>query len=148
VGDTLSSLVSGFVDSTEGATENSFGSFGGAGFTFDGVLGMDVPFISGVPFDIRFGIFQSGSVFVRPYVLGSGAAASFVGDFGSTITWAGVTNLRDALGNPIETFDITSLSGTDYRNAITPVPEPAGVLLWLAGLAALAGRVRMKSSQA
>lgn len=70
--------------------------------------------------------------------IGSASADSVI-DFGRTIAWDGITELRDATGALIADYSATSASsGFDYRNAyVTAVPEPNAVLLLLAGLAAL-----------
>jgi len=63
-----------------------------------------------------------------------GATATFVGDFGQTIEWTGLSDLRDEQGNPIDEFEVSSLSGADYRH---PIPEPARALGVAIGAAAL-----------
>jgi len=99
-------------------------------------------FTFGTPFDIIASIKLGGNAGAGlpdappPY---SSYTAAMVGDFGNTITWAGLSDLRDPDGNLVEDFSVTSMSGTDYRFAIAapPVPEPATVLLWAAGLVGL-----------
>jgi len=106
---------------------------------------------------------------------GSAATATFVHDFFHTLAWGGLSDLRDADGNPIEDYTVSSLSGTDYRHAIlppeidlpvptfppgtawqcaptcvalNPVPLPPAVVSMAFALAALAGvGIRCRSAQ-
>lgn len=76
-----------------------------------------------------------------------GASAGSSVDFGHTLGWGGVQQVRDAAGNLIDTYAMTGLgSGFDFRQAyVSAVPEPQTIALWAAGLAfmaALSGRRR------
>lgn len=75
-------------------------------------------------------------------VLGSqsnppGGSASFNFDAGHSGYWAGVMS-ASADGQTVDTYELTSLSGTDYSKSLAPtgdVPEPSSVaLLSIAGL--------------
>lgn len=68
-------------------------------------------------------------------------------DLGSTIAWAGITNLKDANGNVITDFSaLSATSGFDYRQgyvAVVPLPPSVGLLATaVAGLAAWRHRRR------
>jgi len=62
-------------------------------------------------------------------------AATASGDFAHTLTWGGFTEVRDAQGNLVTHYTLTSDSGTDWSK---PVPEPGTLPLVGAGLAGLA----------
>ena len=55
-------------------------------------------------------------------------------DFGSTLSWGGITSVRDALtGEPIDDWTITSESGFDYSKPFG-VPEPTAGIMLLIGM--------------
>jgi hypothetical protein len=97
-------------------------------------------------------VVRQGFVFGEPFDIGfqlnatAGAAGAYaLADLMNTATWGGITAVRlngAALG--ADEFRLQSASGTDYRSAITPVPEPGTWLLWILGALALgaAGRSR------
>jgi hypothetical protein len=58
-------------------------------------------------------------------------------DFSNTFTWQGVSSVT--VGGTSVAYTMTSASGVNWANAITPVPEPGSGALVLAGLL-LAGR--------
>jgi len=59
------------------------------------------------------------------------------GDVDVTLYWAGITGLTTPTGVPL-LYDVTSDSGTDYRQSFALlVPEPSTTLLLVCGLAAL-----------
>jgi hypothetical protein len=63
-------------------------------------------------------------------------------DFGNTLTWGGITNVRDVNGNLVEDFRVISESGFDYRYPYpeaNPVPEPASLTLLASGALCAAG---------
>lgn len=105
-------------------------------------LGDVVSFVFGQPFPFFFRLEVEGEATASVSEPGHGVVATFVGDFGHTMTWAGVLDLRDASGTPVVDFDVTSDSGTNYRDRIVPVPEAGSALPVLAGLAVLAWRRR------
>jgi hypothetical protein len=113
---------------------------------FHGFLGGTAQFVFGTPFAVEFVVTLSGNADAlsnaQPDVPGAQAAASMVGDFADTFTWAGIADLRDQNGAPLPDFEVSSLSGTDYRHPIVPVPEPGTALLVLAAMATLASRRR------
>jgi hypothetical protein len=60
---------------------------------------------------------------------------SAASNFGSSLTWGGVVELRDSMGEVVSEFSIASGSGANYGESI-PVPEPGSTAL--AGCAAMA----------
>jgi MYXO-CTERM domain-containing protein len=61
-------------------------------------------------------------------------------DLGSTIAWAGITNLKDANGNAITDFSaVSTTSGFDYRKGyVSAVPLPPSAALLATAVAGLA----------
>lgn len=74
------------------------------------------------------------------YDAGSFAAEGSL-NFLNTVAWQGITSVTQGDGSPVD-FTITSESGTDYTQAITAVPAPAGLWLLGSGIVALAARRR------
>jgi len=66
-------------------------------------------------------------------------AATATGDVAHTLTWGGFTEVRDAQGDLVTDYTVTSDSGTDWSK---PVPETGTVLLMGAGIVGLAMRNR------
>lgn len=145
----LSFLAASFVANLQRAVENNPPG-GGSGLNpaeiVEGFLGGTVSFVYGTPFAVDFYAQFTGSTNAGTETedgrTGATAAATMVADFRNTFTWAGVSELRDANGDLVSVFDVTSLSGTDYRHPIVPVPEPGTALPTLAALASLAWRRR------
>jgi hypothetical protein len=55
-------------------------------------------------------------------------------DYQHTMTWSGLSNVRDAAGNLLTGYTALSAdSGFNFANP-APVPEPTSAVLWLAGL--------------
>lgn len=72
-------------------------------------------------------------------------------DAANSLYWGGISRLVDAQGNAID-FNVTSESGTDYRQSFVPatvaIPLPPSYLLMAFGLAALAlARARREKNQ-
>lgn len=66
-------------------------------------------------------------------------------DYGHTMTWSGLSNVRDAAGNLLTNFTaISAGSGFDFANP-TPVPEPGSAALLALGLFGIGGWMRRKS---
>lgn len=95
-------------------------------------------------------------VFGEPFAVGFqldlsvGANQAYgLADLFHTATWQGITQVSlagQALG-PAD-YSLIAASSTDYRGAITPVPEPAAAWLWLAALPALWRRARRSNARA
>lgn len=82
-------------------------------------------------------------------IAGVGSASSDAAtDFGNTIAWGGITELRDPSGQWVSNFSaISSSSGYDYRNAyVSAVPEVPSLALMAAGLAMMGLRLRRRRS--
>lgn len=78
----------------------------------------------------------------------SGAVEAYaLADLMHTATWQGITQVS-LFGQGLDpaAYDLSSASGTDYRSAITPVPEPASFWLWLLALPGLLWKVRRPRS--
>jgi MYXO-CTERM domain-containing protein len=64
-----------------------------------------------------------------------------VADLGDTALWGGVSSVRDAEGNLIASFSVTSASGTDWSQAASEpsssVPEGPSLALSALGIIAL-----------
>jgi PEP-CTERM motif len=67
--------------------------------------------------------------------------ASF--DLGQSLYWGGIIGIT-VNGAPVSGFNVSSASGTDYRNSMAPVPEPGALGLMLAGLGVLVGLQRRR----
>jgi len=96
----------------------------------------NVSFTFGTPFEIN--VLLSLSAGKNGGFLPSGSAR-FVGDLGNSITWEGVSEVRDAQGNLVTGFTANGSSGTDYTQ---PIPEPATGSLLALGLCAFGARRR------
>lgn len=109
----------------------------GSGERINEVLTLTIDFRFGAPVYVGFSLDMHSNVWVdsSPGAVGTWAATG-ISDFRNTVTWAGILDLRDAAGDPVEEFEVTSESTVDYRNAIE-APEPGGALLLAAGFAAL-----------
>jgi len=105
------------------------------------IMGGELSFVYGMPFNYFVvleteALASSGST-GGPNNAGLPSATSFVSDFRNTITWAGVSNLRDAAGNPVTEFTAFSGTGADFRHAIvpaSPIPVPGGFVLFASAL--------------
>ena len=62
--------------------------------------------------------------------------ASF--DLGQSLHWGGIVGIT-VDGAPVSGFNVSSTSGTDYKNSMAPVPEPGSLAMMLAGLGVLVG---------
>ncbi len=77
-------------------------------------------------------------------VVGSRASSLYGGctaDAGHSSYWGGISSIVDASGNVINSYNLTSGSGTDYSKSMIPfesdVPEPATLPIILLGFASL-----------
>jgi hypothetical protein len=93
---------------------------------------------------------RQGFVFGEPFEIGfqlsasTGAAGALaVADVRHTATWGGIDAVRvSGVALDVDDYTLQSASGTDYRGALTPVPELSPALALAIGLAALALRRR------
>ena len=97
----------------------------------------NVPFMFGRPIGITLRLNAASKV----VAFSNGGFGRAAADYGQSMTWAGMSNLRDAAGNSIIAFNAHSAtSGFNFANA-TPVPEPGSVGLLLLGLCVVAWRM-------
>lgn len=72
------------------------------------------------------------------YGFGVSHAVTATSDFFSTVEWAGIDSVRDAQGNLVSDWSVTSASGFDYSRSyaaqVASVPEPETYAMMLAGL--------------
>jgi hypothetical protein len=99
----------------------------------------DIPILLGTDFSlsVRLDGYASVSAILDQSNPGF-AFASY--DLGHSLYWAGISALRDANGNLITDYSLTSGSGVDYRNSLVPVssvPELPAFWLLLSGLVGL-----------
>jgi len=96
----------------------------------------DVPFTFGQAIDVSMAL----SVFASLNVVDPGGGGRTQADYGHTVTWGGLSEVRDELGNQITDFSaLSGSSGFDFAHAtpaVSNVPEPGVFALMLAGLAA------------
>lgn len=62
-----------------------------------------------------------------------------------TLYWAGITSVTSLDGAPVD-YTLTSLSGTDYRQSVSAIPEPSAWLLLLIGLAVVGATSRRRTA--
>jgi hypothetical protein len=121
---------------------------------FDDFLGGLIDFTYGTPIHLDFWLLAEGRArAASDWEDGLAAASVMVADFGRTITWAGVSDLRDGFGNPVDDFTALSSRGADFRFAVAApgvdgtVPEPSTLLLAAAAAAlALRRQVRRRAA--
>jgi hypothetical protein len=103
----------------------------------DAPMILNVPFVYGTP--ITLWMYMDANVSGRT---GPGPAAgsfSLLMDASHSMYWEGITSVTDGFGSAVTGYTLTSDSGTDWtKNFATPaVPEPAAMVLMLAGLSAI-----------
>jgi hypothetical protein len=97
-------------------------------------------FFGGSPIGISVNMYASAFLETRP----PGGAGSALIDFLNTAQFAGL-QVFDNTGAPISDFTMSSASGTVYP-IDSPIPEPASVVLVLAGFGAMAWRAWRQTS--
>ena len=113
---------------------------GQQGFRYNETVNQFVTFTTpitlGTPFEL--GVFArafAGVASTGPVTVPSEATV----DFTNTVTWGGISALM--LNGSSVPCSLVSASGINWTQAFSaPVPEPAGVWLWAAGLALLGAR--------
>ncbi len=110
-----------------------------------GSFAFTVPVYVGVPVDLTMSAsvdaWANGNAQCDNCSWVNNGAAAASGDFGQGLSWAGVSGARTASGAALALADVSVLSASGFNYA-APVPEPAAVVLLVAGLVALRWRRR------
>ncbi|MBB3193115.1 PEP-CTERM sorting domain-containing protein [Roseateles terrae] len=105
----------------------------------------------GQPLTFNWSAWAQGGAVVGNYTDEGKVAASsaYFSDFGSTLYWGGIEELRDAQGQLLTDVHAFNASGVDYALALPPppIPEPSTAWLMLLGMGALAVRQRRRAHQ-
>jgi hypothetical protein len=128
-------LGGGNFDINVGGTQNSVvngGQYVGAPF---GTFSATVPFAFGSTMQLYVQLEGSAQAAFNNTIPGLPNAAF---DMGQSLYWGGI-NAITVNGAPVSGFDVSSTSGTDYRNSMAPIPEPGALAMMLAGLGVLVG---------
>ncbi|HUL02435.1 MAG TPA: hypothetical protein VLV16_04285 [Gemmatimonadales bacterium] len=96
-----------------------------------GIFSLTAPVLFGSPAQLSVNLSALSNESWLDFASGSATAE---GDFAHTLTWGGFTEVRDAQGNLVTNYSVTSDSGTDWSK---PAPEPATAVLVATGLIAL-----------
>lgn len=106
--------------------------------------------LSGGTYDVTFNFFFNVPIEIR-VALNVSASATDSGSagaqFGNTLEWGGITELRDSSGSLVGSYNLVSGSGVDWRQAVAApavVPLPAGFGLLCSGLLGLALAARRR----
>ena len=105
-----------------------------------GAVEYEQRFVWGLP--VAIGVTLTASFDLE--LLNNGSANGYF-DLSHSATWGGILSVRTSAGELVapQDYALSSASGTDYGSAITPVPEPAAMLLWLLGAVMLLARRRL-----
>lgn len=105
-----------------------------------GAVEYEQRFVWGLP--VAIGVTLTASFDLE--LLNNGSASGYF-DLSHSAAWGGIQSVRTGAGELVapQGYALSSASGTDYRSAITPVPEPAAMLLWLLGAVMLFARRRL-----
>jgi len=105
--------------------------------TVDEVVELETGFIFGQPFEL--GVFARADA--RTASMGFAAFSPITSSWVTVddLRWGGISAVTNHLGTPAAGWSISSASGIDWTGPVgaLPVPEPATLLLMVAGLAAL-----------
>ncbi|MEM9176026.1 MAG: hypothetical protein AAGC67_12395 [Myxococcota bacterium] len=111
-----------------------------------GRLLVDFPVVFGVPFTLGFELISTtgGNQFIPP-----GLTGNVRGESTMQLFWDGIVSLEDPSGNDLLAFaDVTTCSGTDWRESQAPPPVPLGPFVALgvsAAAIALVARGRVET---
>lgn len=109
-----------------------------------GSLPVVLEFTFGQPFSLTYTLYSNGGGYAATSYYKMAAFGEGTGDGLLTLDWGGITNVFDALGDPVVDYEASSDSGFDYR-VPAPAPEPASGAMLLAGLVFL-GRLGRRSA--
>lgn len=90
----------------------------------------DVPFTFNQRIDVNLGLTVSADV----NAIDAGATGRSDANYGHTMTWAGLSSVRDQNGNQLLGYSALSTGSGFNFAAVSPVPEPSGALLLACGL--------------
>jgi len=97
----------------------------------NGQFDLTIPFFFGSPVDLQM------ALNISAFGAGNTGSGSGLGSVSNAVSWAGITGVTDAGGNPVS-FTVSSASGTNYLGSLAPTAVPLPPALWLLA-SALAG---------
>jgi hypothetical protein len=142
----IGNCVSGCSFAQQGSWTDNGPAGGGLVFSGDpvtGLVGVSVPVQFSLPIPLHVKLIVSAQA-----IASSDSFATASGEFGHTLEWGGISEVRDAQQNLVTGYSVTSNSGVDWSK---PVPEPGcGALNGVAvvSLAALRAATRRPRSAA
>jgi hypothetical protein len=132
----IGTCVSGCAFAQLGTWTDNGTAGGGLVFTGDpvtGLVGVSVPVVFSlpIPLDVKLTVDAQA-------IASSDVFATASGDFGHTLAWGGISEVRDAQQNVVTGYSVTSGSGVDWSQS---VPEPGyGALTGIALMSVAAMR--------
>jgi hypothetical protein len=88
------------------------------------------------------------TISLQSNVLGLVRGSSATVDMSDTALWLGISEVRDAAGNLVPTYDLTSASSTDWSQSVLhAVPEPSTLILFCMGAVGVCGALRKRKER-